>query len=115
MANQCLHRRNVGAVRFEQCSERVTHSVPADALRVLSAKSINRAVHWHDLGDIHHEVIVRVREKMEQLQCTQAYTDWETRVTSNIASVYRLAGYCERLLLEEDVAEWTHTFEENFQ
>jgi hypothetical protein len=61
------------------------------------AALISGDVRWQDVADAHHDVVVRVGERIEQLRATRAYFKWESRIINEVCKKYR-RGY--RLLAE---------------
>jgi len=59
---------------------------------IVVAHLVSGDVHWEDLSDAHHDVLLRVGEKIEQLQHPLAYFAWERRIISDISRKYR-RGY----------------------
>ena len=54
--------------------------------RIIIWRLINRGVNFQDIGDVHHDVVVRVGERIEQLRCKWAYFKWEAQVVNDVAN-----------------------------
>jgi hypothetical protein len=64
-------------------------------------------VRAQDLFDSHHDVVLRVGEKIEQLRSARAYFSWEHRIINDICArhrrIYRAFGeQLETLLTEKN-------------
>jgi hypothetical protein len=46
-------------------------------------------VWWQDLSDGHHDVVIRVDEKIAQLRVARAYFAWERRIINEISMKWR--------------------------
>jgi hypothetical protein len=75
-----------------------------------------RDVGWQDLGDAHHDVVLRVGQKIEQLRSARAYFSWELRIIGDVCKRWRRNYRALALTLEVPFAdvEGTYTSEEVF-
>lgn len=48
------------------------------------AQLISHGIRWQDIEDLHHEALVRITERIEQLQWTAAYYKWEARIVRDL-------------------------------
>ncbi len=49
----------------------------------------NGDVRWSDRADAHHDVVVRIAEKIEQLREPRSYFTWERRIINEVCEKYR--------------------------
>jgi hypothetical protein len=68
---------------------------------IIIIRLIKRGVIWQDIGDVHHDVVVRIGERIEQLNCTPAYYKWEMRVVSDVANAHVRARRATLALTDE--------------
>jgi hypothetical protein len=69
--------------------------------RIIFARLISWGVNWQDLTDIHHDVVVRITERIEQLQCRYAYFKWEAQVVNDVAKGHVRACRAKAMLIDE--------------
>jgi hypothetical protein len=77
-----------------------------ERMGIIISRLINRGVTWQDIGDVHHDVVLRIRKCIGQLSCTPAYYKWEMRVVSDVANAHVRACRARAALIDESaVAE----------
>src|SRR5262249_37736598 len=70
---------------------------------IIIRQLIYRGVAWQNVGDVHHDLVVRVRQRIEQLKCPAAYFSWESQVVNDIAKVHVRACRATAKLIDETV------------
>ena len=56
----------------------------AERKGAIIAQLITHGIRWQDIEDLHHEVLVRISERIGQLQWTAAYYKWEARIVRDL-------------------------------
>ena len=69
---------------------------------IVVARLLSADLKWQDVRDAHHDVVVRVGERIEQLRATRAYFKWESRIINDVCKKYR-RGYWRLAALREGV------------
>jgi hypothetical protein len=75
---------------------------------------LNGDVRPSDLSDGHHNVLVRVRERIEQLRATRAYPRWEDRIINEECRKWRVNYRALVDQIDTAATDGTDQFKENF-